>query len=121
MNDAHPRAEKRSTSRPDRRRWERLPLWIPVFVRGTDEQGRRFLDFTSTLNVSAGGILLAVRRSLRPSSQLSVEVPAAPVPASFGLRNALSLLKCDVLRVQHCGDGFVVALSFASPLAAVQP
>jgi hypothetical protein len=121
MSNNKASAEERSVSGPERRRWERLPLWIPVFVRGTDEQGRRFLDFTSTLNVRAGGILLAIRRSLRPSSELSVEVPAAPVPASFGLRNALSLLKGDVLRVQHCGDGFIVALSFASPLATAQP
>jgi hypothetical protein len=121
MTNANVSAKERLMSRPERRRWERLPLWIPVFVRGTDERGRRFLDFTSTLNVSAGGILLAVRRSLRPSSKLSVEVPAAPLPASFGLRNALGLLKCDVLRVQHCGDGFIVALSFANPLATVQP
>jgi hypothetical protein len=121
MTNADASAEKGSRLQPERRRWERLPLWIPVFVRGTDEQGRQFLDFTSTLNVSAGGTLLAIRRSVRPCTELSVEVPAAPVPASLGLRPAVSRLKGDVLRVQPCGRGFVVALSFASPLLTIQP
>jgi len=62
-----------------------------------------------------------VRRNVLPRTELSVEVPAAPVPASLGLRPSLKMIKGDVLRVQHCGSGFVVALSFASPLANAQP
>jgi len=120
MSNFGSRTQEVPATQVERRRWERLPLWIPVFVRGTDEQGRQFLDFTSTLNVSAGGTLLAVRRNVRPSTKLSVEVPAAPVPESLGLRPSVKTLKGDVLRVEPRGSGFVVALGFASPLAGDQ-
>ena len=64
----------------ERRQWMRIPLTIPLFVRGTDEQGKAFLEFTCALNFSAGGALLALRQHLSRHAQVSLEIPSAPLP-----------------------------------------
>ncbi len=56
---------KRSVPTNERRHWARLSLAIPVFVRGINGQGREFLEFSTLLNESAGGVLLAMRKPLR--------------------------------------------------------
>ena|SRR5437870_5831567 len=56
---------------PERRRWVRLSLAIPVFVRGVNGQGKEFLEFCTLLNESAGGALLAMRKPLRRRSRIS--------------------------------------------------
>ena len=61
----------------ERRKWPRLALAIPVFVRGADSQGNEFLDLGSILNVSAGGAFLALHRHLRRGARISLEIPAA--------------------------------------------
>src|SRR5260370_42585230 len=66
--------------RSERRHWQRLPLAIPLFVRGVDKHGKDFLDFTVALNISAGGALVAIRRPLPRASVLSQEVPSSPWP-----------------------------------------
>src|SRR5713101_5237186 len=53
---------KRSMPTKERRHWARLSLAIPVFVRGINGQGREFLEFSTLLNESAGGVLLAMRK-----------------------------------------------------------
>ena len=76
----------------ERRKHQRLPLSIPVFVRGVDENGKEFLEFATALNISAGGILLATRRSLPKSAGLSLEIPVAPLPAdAFSNQSVRSL------------------------------
>ena len=65
----------------ERRKWSRLPLAIPVFVRGRDGKGKEFLEFATALNVSAGGMLVAIRRVLPAIAQVRLEIPSAPVAA----------------------------------------
>src|SRR5437870_7447179 len=64
---------------PERRRWSRLPLAIPAFIRGVNGQGREFLEFGTLLNESAGGVLLAIRKPLRRWSRVTLEIPSAPL------------------------------------------
>ena len=47
-----------------RRKWDRLPISIPFFMRGNKESGEEFLEFATALNFSAGGALLASRITL---------------------------------------------------------
>ncbi len=70
-------AVRRTVSVAERRGWERLPISIPFFVRGTTASGEEFLEFATALNLSAGGVLLATRRYLEPGTQLSLEIPVA--------------------------------------------
>jgi len=60
-------------------------LAIPIFVRGKEGNDQEWLEFATALNVSAGGALVAVRRSLPLSSQVLLEIPSAPPVANAEL------------------------------------
>ena len=45
---------RRTVSVAERRGWDRLPISIPFFVRGTNAAGEEFLEFATALNLSAG-------------------------------------------------------------------
>ncbi|MGA8273473.1 MAG: PilZ domain-containing protein [Candidatus Sulfotelmatobacter sp.] len=100
----------------ERRRWARLPLAIPVFVRTSLEQDKEFLEFATALNVSAGGMLVAVRRSLPSLAEVSLEIPSAPLAALAALPKAARALRAKVLRVEHSESYNLVGLKFSRPL-----
>ena len=54
----------------ERRKYERLPLAVPVFVRGIDPNGRQFVDFATALDISVGGALVAIHRFLPKGSKI---------------------------------------------------
>ena len=102
----------------ERRKNERVPLAVPVFVRGKDSEGKEFLEFSTALNVSAGGALLATRRSLPPSSSIALEVPSAPLPRVKVLPRPVRRLRARLLRVTAV-DGYQLwGLKFTSPLVS---
>lgn len=100
----------------ERRRWPRLALAIPVFVRSGQEPDREILEFATALNVSAGGMLVAVRRSLNSALEVSLEIPSAPLAAFSALPSAVRTLTAKVLRVQHAEAYNLIGLKFAQPL-----
>jgi c-di-GMP-binding flagellar brake protein YcgR len=100
----------------ERRRWPRLPLAIPVFVRSRTESDKESLEFATALNVSAGGMLVAVRRSIPSSAQVLLEIPSAPLAALAALPRVARNLRAKVLRMQH-GEGYnLLGLKFSRPL-----
>ena len=105
----------------ERRRWARLPLAIPVFVRGRDDRDKEFLEFATALNISAGGALIAVRRSLPPSAQVLLEVPSAPLAAAAVLPKAARVLRAKTLWVTHAEGYHLLGLKFARPLLKNSP
>jgi hypothetical protein len=105
----------------ERRRWPRLPLAIPVFVRSRLEQDKEFLEFATALNVSAGGMLVAVRRSLPSSAEVSLEIPSAPLAALAALPKAARALSAKVLRTEHAEAYNLVGLKFSRPLVESRP
>jgi hypothetical protein len=103
-----------ATSGTKRRRWKRLAVTIPVFIRGVDERGRDFLDLSAAVNISAGGALLVSRRFLPSDSRVSVEIPAPPLPKHHFKAQRL---KARVVQVRS-GDGYhLCGLAFSRPLA----
>ena len=100
----------------ERRKWTRLPLAIPVFVRSRDEKGKEFLEFATALNVSAGGALVAVRRSLPPTAQVLLEIPSAPLAANAALPKAARTLRARTLRIAHAEGYHLLGLKFSRPL-----
>lgn len=100
----------------ERRRWARLPLAIPVFVRSHDEKGKEFLEFATALNVSAGGMLVAVRRILPTSAQIELEIPSAPVAAIRLLPKASRNLRAKALRTTPVEGYCLLGLKFSRPL-----
>src|SRR6201988_5479318 len=101
----------------DRREWPRLPLAIPVFVRGRDGKGKEFLEFATALNVSAGGMLVAIRRVLPAIAQIRLEVPSAPVAAMAPLPRAARTLNAKTLRTTPAEGYYLLGLKFSRPLA----
>lgn len=100
----------------ERRHWSRLPLAIPVFVRSRGEADQELLEFATALNVSAGGMLLAVRRPIPRLTQVLLEIPSAPLATMAALPKVARTLRAKVLRMQH-GEGYnLVALKFYRPL-----
>ena len=105
----------------ERRQWVRLPLAIPVFVRSRDDKGKEFLDFATALNVSAGGALVAVRRSLPLSARVLLEIPSAPLAAIDTLPKASRTLRARTVRVTHAEGYHLVGLKFSHPLLSSEP
>ena len=100
----------------ERRKWPRLPLAIPVFVRSRDTKGNEFLEFATALNVSAGGMLLAVRRVLPTSGQIELEIPSAPVAELTVLRRVCRNLSAKALRSTPAQGFHLLGLKFSRPL-----
>jgi hypothetical protein len=104
------------TPSAEHRRWPRLPLAIPVFVRSRADSDKEFLEFATALNVSAGGMLVAIRRSIPSAAQVSLEIPSAPLAALDSLPNVTRNMRAKVLRMQH-GEGYnLVGVKFSRPL-----
>lgn len=100
----------------ERRKHQRLPLSIPVFVRGIDQEGKEFLEFATALNISAGGILLATRRNLPKSASISLEIPVAPVPEHNAQSQSNRTLKARLVRITHGERCHLMGLRFVKPL-----
>ena len=100
----------------ERRKWTRLPLAIPVFVRSRDEKGKEFLEFATALNISAGGALIAVRRSLPKTAQVLLEIPSAPLAATASLPRAARTLRARATRITHAEGYHLLGLKFSRPL-----
>ena len=112
---------KRKKPEPERRKWPRLAIAIPVFVRSRDEKGKELLEFATALNISAGGALVAVRRSLPLSAQVLLEIPSAPLAVTNSLPKAARNLRARTLRVTHADGYHLVGLKFSRPLVAHPP
>jgi PilZ domain-containing protein len=100
----------------ERRKWTRLPLAIPVFVRSRDSKGKEFLEFATALNVSAGGMLVAIRRVLPAIAQIRLEIPSAPVASLALLPKASRAIRAKALRTTPAQGYYLLGLKFARPL-----
>ena len=101
----------------EKRRWARLKLAIPVFVRTEGADGKESLEFATALNVSAGGALLVVRRSLGKSSSVSLEIPSAPVGPAHGMPQSSRVIRAKTIWVKHLDDYHLLGLKFSQPLS----
>jgi hypothetical protein len=100
----------------ERRKWARLPLAIPVFVRSRDGKGKEFLEFATSLNVSAGGMLVAIRRVLPAVTRIRLEIPSAPVAAQALIPQAARTLRAKTLRTTPADGYYLLGLKFSRPL-----
>jgi hypothetical protein len=100
----------------ERRKWSRLPLAIPVFVRSRDRKGKEFLEFATALNVSAGGMLVAIRRLLPTIAHIQLEIPSAPVASLAALPKTSRALRAKALRTTPAEGFYLLGLKFARPL-----
>ena len=108
---------KRRSPETENRKWPRLPLAIPIFVRSRDEEGKELLEFATALNISAGGALVAVRRALPLSAQVLLEIPSAPLVSGNSFPKASRSLRARAVRVTYVDGYHLLGLKFSRPLA----
>jgi hypothetical protein len=101
----------------EERKWARLQLSIPVFVRTLDGTGKDSLEFATAINISPGGALVAVRRSLPKSALVSLEIPSAPIGPANGLKTSSRIMQAKAVWVAHRDDYHLLGLKFARPLS----
>jgi hypothetical protein len=106
----------RRLSKKEERKWARLQLAIPVFIRTLDGNGRDSLEFATAINISPGGAMVIVRRSLPKSALVSLEIPSAPIGAANGLRISSRIMQAKAVWVTHLDDYHLLGVKFARPL-----
>lgn len=106
----------RNGSITERRKWVRLRLAVPVFVRSRDETGKEFLEFATALNIGAGGALVAVRRLVPLSAQVLLEIPSTPLATMTGMPKASRSFRSKVQHVGAANGYHLLGLKFSKPL-----
>src|SRR5215469_12037358 len=66
-----------STPALERRRERRVPVHLPIVVRGTDRTGYAFEERTSSENLCRGGAAFATRYPVELGNQLEISIPPA--------------------------------------------
>jgi hypothetical protein len=87
-----------------------------MFVRSKDPGGKELLEFATALNISAGGALLAVRRSLPLSARVLLEIPSAPLVPGPTFPRVSRVLQARTLRITHTDSYHLVAMKFSRSL-----
>ncbi len=101
---------------PIQRRFPRIRLQIPIFLRGQDASGVDFVELTKTLNISASGACIASTHLLRPDQVVHLTIPT-PAPASSGLvPNETPPITAKVLRQQAAGELRLFGVEFLKTL-----
>ncbi len=100
----------------ERRTWQRLPLAIPVFVRGADRRGNEFFELTMASDIGGGGALVAIRHDLKVGARLRLEIPCVPVPDSRRKSPRSQILLAKVIRTTDVDSTQLFALQFTRPL-----
>ncbi len=100
----------------ERRRFPRIRLQIPLFIRGTDAQGNEFLELAKTLDISSIGARLISPKPIQVQELISLTVPA-PLPRSpeFG-ECGTPPISARVLRTESSAEMEVAAVEFLRPL-----
>src|ERR1700681_4825145 len=62
----------------DRRRETRVPVHLPILIRGTDRNGRWFEERTFAQNLSRGGAAFTTLNPLEMGASIVVSIPASP-------------------------------------------
>lgn len=75
-------AASASTPALERRRERRVPVHLPIVVRGTDRTGLSFEEHTSSENLCRGGTAFATSYPLDLGSQLEIQIPVVPIAPS---------------------------------------
>jgi hypothetical protein len=105
----------RRQSDKEQRKWTRLQLSIPVFVR-TKDQGKDSLEFATAMNISPGGAMVVVRRALPKSALVSVEIPSAPIGPANRVKTS-GVMQAKAVWVMHFDDYHLLGLKFSKPLS----
>jgi hypothetical protein len=107
-----------SGSIKERRKWERLRIAIPVFVRGTDEQGQAILEFATVANIGGGGAMIVTRQYFPVGMRVTLEIPS-PLLSTPLLSHCKTTFSGLLIRMAYSDRYYLLALKFARPMVSL--
>ena len=100
----------------ERRRYQRIHLQIPLFIRGKDAQGEQFMELAKTLDISAIGAFLASPRPLTVNGFITLTIPAPSITSSGLVPAGMAPIQAKIRRQQEAGDVYLVGVEFLKPI-----
>ena len=100
----------------ERRRFQRIHLQIPLFIRGRDAHGEQFVELAKTLDVSAQGAFITSPRPLPLGGVVTLTIPAPSITSSALVPAGMPPIQARVKRQQEAGDIHLVGVEFLKPI-----
>lgn len=100
----------------ERRRFQRIHLQVPMFIRGRDAHDEQFLELAKTLDVSGLGAFLTCPRSLPVNGIITLTIPAPSITSSGLVPAGMPPIQARVKRQQQAGDVYLVGVEFLKPI-----
>jgi PilZ domain len=100
----------------ERRRYQRIRLQVPLFVRGRDVHGQQFLELAKTLDIGAQGAFITCPRALPIGEIITLTIPAPSITSSGLVPSGMPPLQAHVRRQQEAGDVHLVGVEFLKPI-----
>jgi len=101
----------------ERRRYQRIRLQIPLFIRGKDAQGEQFMELAKTLDISSIGAFLASPRPLVVGGFVTLTIPAPSITSSGLVPAGMAPIQGKIRRQQEAGDVYLIGVEFLKPLS----
>jgi hypothetical protein len=100
----------------ERRRFRRMSLQVPIFVRGKDVHGAEYLELVKTVDIGPSGALIIISRSLHLGDSVSLTIPAPDFPSSVLVPSASPRIQAHVRRIQPDGESQLIGVEFSKTL-----
>jgi hypothetical protein len=100
----------------DRRRFQRIRLQVPMFIRGTDVHGEQFMELAKTLDFSALGAFITCSRQLNLGDFMILTIPAPSITSTALIPAGMPPIQAKVRRQQEAGDLRLIGVEFLKPL-----
>jgi hypothetical protein len=94
------------------RRFPRIRLQVPLFIRGKNHLGEQFMELAKTLNISALGAFITSPRSLPIDGLITLTIPAPSMSSSALVPAGMLPIQAKVRRQQGAGDVYLVGVEF---------
>src|ERR1700740_2910731 len=101
----------------ERRRFQRLRLQLPLFIRGRDARGEQFLELAKTLDISALGAFITCPRALSMNEIITLTIPAPSITSSALVPAGMPPIQARIKRQQEAGDVYLVGVEFVKPIS----
>jgi hypothetical protein len=100
----------------ERRRFQRIRLQVPMFIRGKDAHSEQFLELAKTLDVSGLGAFLTSPRSLSVDEIITLTIPAPSITSTGLIPAGMPPIQARVKRLQQAGDVYLIGVEFLKPI-----
>jgi hypothetical protein len=100
----------------ERRRYQRIHLQVPLFIRGKDAHGEQFMELAKTLDISAIGAFVASPRPLTINAFVTLTVPAPSITSSGLVPAGMAPIQARIRRQREAGEVYLIGVEFLKPI-----